>query len=552
MVAARLLGSLALCAAGAGAQHAGDDAWINAPRSGSILTHHRVDVALALRPGAKASARVACLTTEQLDVDAPSRTRDCFEVTVHGANATLEAGASVNLRPHGHWFKIELELRAAGSIVSTFAVAVYVAAPRTSMDKTPVGLAWDWGGGIGWGVAGLHIALALARDASMVPVPLGRAHLFEVPSTQRQLLRPSLDAAAFLNATDRYDDLHISRGARLPFPIVHALGRWGANGSLNSMDVGCWSSQRNVGILFAETESWNEEDLEALRRYDEILVGSTWLREAILKSGEKLPPVQVFVQGVSTNFRPSSALIRHPGDPFRVFSGGKLEWRKGQDVVVEAFKRFVERHPEANAQLVCAWSNAWRQTTLTMLNATHTRGVPRETPRQALEEITVGPLPKSDADHEEEREALVDWLVDNGVQREAIAALPPLQHGDVPGVLRKMDAALFPNRCEGGTNLVAMEALAAGVPTILTDGTGQRDTVRLAGGGCWPLAAVPAMNGPLDAAGVEPSPEAAADMLAAIYLDSHGARRRALAGAGRLREWTWGRAVGVIVEAVLA
>ena len=60
------------------------------------------------------------------------------------------------------------------------------------------------------------------------------------------------------------------------------------------------------------------------------------------------------------------------------------------------------------------------------------------------------------------------------------------------------------------------------------------------------------MTGPLDAAGVEPSPEAAADMLAAIYLDAAGARRRALAGAGRLREWTWGRAVDVIVEAVLA
>jgi len=121
----------------------------------------------------------------------------------------------------------------------------------------------------------------------------------------------------------------------------------------------------------------------------------------------------------------------------------------------------------------------------------------------------------------------------------------------VPGILRKVDAALFPNRCEGGTNLVAMEALAMGVPTILTDGTGQRDTVRLAGGGCWPLEGVKATGGPPDAAGVEVDVAQATAALEAIYLDAASARRRALEGAGRLRAWTWGRAVAVIAEAVL-
>ena len=116
---------------------------------------------------------------------------------------------------------------------------------------------------------------------------------------------------------------------------------------------------------------------------------------------------------------------------------------------------------------------------------------------------------------------VVDWLVENGIDRNAIAALPPLQHGDVPGILRKVDAALFPNRCEGGTNLVAMEALAMGVPTILADGTGQRDTVRLAGGGCWPLEGVKATGGPPDAAGVEVDVAQATAALEAIYLDAN-------------------------------
>ena len=41
-------------------------------------------------------------------------------------------------------------------------------------------------------------------------MPLGRAHLFEASEAQRRLLKPSLDAAALLNATDRYDDQSIS------------------------------------------------------------------------------------------------------------------------------------------------------------------------------------------------------------------------------------------------------------------------------------------------------------------------------------------------------
>ncbi|MBM3589373.1 MAG: glycosyltransferase family 4 protein [Alphaproteobacteria bacterium] len=48
----------------------------------------------------------------------------------------------------------------------------------------------------------------------------------------------------------------------------------------------------------------------------------------------------------------------------------------------------------------------------------------------------------------------------------------------MPTILREMDAALFPNRCEGGTNLVAMEAMARGVPTILGANTGHLDLLK--------------------------------------------------------------------------
>jgi glycosyltransferase involved in cell wall biosynthesis len=49
--------------------------------------------------------------------------------------------------------------------------------------------------------------------------------------------------------------------------------------------------------------------------------------------------------------------------------------------------------------------------------------------------------------------------------------------GELPNVVmasvyRECDVALFLNRAEGGTNLVAMERLACGVTTILSDGRG--------------------------------------------------------------------------------
>src|SRR5262249_4679545 len=37
------------------------------------------------------------------------------------------------------------------------------------------------------------------------------------------------------------------------------------------------------------------------------------------------------------------------------------------------------------------------------------------------------------------------------------------------------DVGLFPNRCEGGTNLVMMEYMACGKPVIASNSTGHRD-----------------------------------------------------------------------------
>lgn len=42
----------------------------------------------------------------------------------------------------------------------------------------------------------------------------------------------------------------------------------------------------------------------------------------------------------------------------------------------------------------------------------------------------------------------------------------------MPEVFREVDLAVFPNRCEGGANLVAMEAFAYGLSCLILQNTG--------------------------------------------------------------------------------
>jgi glycosyltransferase involved in cell wall biosynthesis len=73
------------------------------------------------------------------------------------------------------------------------------------------------------------------------------------------------------------------------------------------------------------------------------------------------------------------------------------------------------------------------------------------------------------------------WAIDNGVPADALISLGRVPNIAMPHVIREADVALFPNRCEGGTNLVAMECMACGIPTILSANTGHLDLLRQPG-----------------------------------------------------------------------
>ena len=66
-------------------------------------------------------------------------------------------------------------------------------------------------------------------------------------------------------------------------------------------------------------------------------------------------------------------------------------------------------------------------------------------------------------------------MLANGIDPDRVVTLPPLPHVQMPGIYRNTDCGLFPNRCEGGTNLVLMEYMACGRPAIASFSSGHKD-----------------------------------------------------------------------------
>ncbi|MFN3078043.1 MAG: glycosyltransferase family 4 protein [Alphaproteobacteria bacterium] len=134
------------------------------------------------------------------------------------------------------------------------------------------------------------------------------------------------------------------------------------------------------------------------------------------------------------------------------------------------------------------------------------------------------------------------WIVANGIPAESVIDLGAVPNALMPPILREADVGLFPSRCEGGTNLVAMEAMACGLPVILSANTGHLDLIRDDNG--YPLRRQSLIVGQnKDSSGSESwgesDPEEIAEALEAIYTDRETARLRGMAGAEMLAGMSW-------------
>ena len=136
-----------------------------------------------------------------------------------------------------------------------------------------------------------------------------------------------------------------------------------------------------------------------------------------------------------------------------VFSGGKLEMRKAQDLVLLAFRDFSRRH--RNAILVTAWHSRWDRSSARFKGKLD---APLELDGNGLANIK-------------------QWAIDNGIDPCQILELFSIPNQMMPTILREMNVALQPSRAEACTNLLVKEAMACGLPVIVGSNTGMADLI---------------------------------------------------------------------------
>jgi len=292
----------------------------------------------------------------------------------------------------------------------------------------------------------------------------------------------------------------------------------------HSLDL--WGTP-SIGVAFIEDTVISQSALEAAKPLRAIVAGSCW--NAALLGAAGLAEIKAVLQGVDTAlFRPQPPRGKLLPGKFKIFSGGKLEFRKGQDLALAAFRAFAARHDDA--VLVTAWHSPWPKVAASF--ASISQGAPQIRSDGVLN--------------------MPSWIEKFGIDPGRIADAGPLPNRLMPELLREMDAALFPNRAEGGTNLVAMEAMAAEVPTILSANTGHLDIIAL--GGSWPLerqkpvSHAPGMGG--TAGWGESDVEEIVENLEVIYAKRTEAKSRAAAGAAAMKSLSWKNQIGKLYEAL--
>ncbi len=375
-----------------------------------------------------------------------------------------------------------------------------------------IGIGFPIGGRLGWGVYGLNLALQLLRTPGVVPVPLLPTDLGELnPIARSHLAAPCAAAQQLQHLLQQHPDQLL----KTDLWILKALGNHFSRGEECRRIIG----KRNIGVIFSEDTDFSPAEIAQAQQFDKIIAGSRWNAEIL--RGYGLTPVETVQQGIDPTLfhaAPKSGLL---SDHFVIFSGGKLEYRKGQDIAIAAFRIFQQRHPEA--LLVTAWHNHWPHTMIGIDQAGYVSGHPNINARQELQ--------------------ITAWLGENGIPANAVLDVGLIPHDMSAAMLREADVALFTNRAEGGTNLVAMESLACGVPTILSANTGHLDLLGEAH--CYPLRSQGKVAGNTYYRGTEgwgeSSVEEVVAVLEEVYADRETARQRGAAAAEWMQNWTWAR-----------
>lgn len=295
----------------------------------------------------------------------------------------------------------------------------------------------------GWGVCGRYVASELARLVRLHYV----THPFEIKNIGNPEQYPIL-SQCFFPVEQLNGPLDAKGRACINAPVIQAITGVDFRPYLREIQ-----GSITIGYTFFEYNILSRDDLRwAEDYYDIIAVGSSWCEEVLKAHG--FSSTKAVLQGIDPELFHALGPKEKAGDSFVIFSGGKLEFRKGQDLVIRAVKVMQERYKDVI--LVNSWYNDWPNSLSTMSASQY---INFEMPQGRYQD------------------AVNHLLSINGLDVKRVITCPPLRNSSMPELYKNTDIGLFPNRCEGGTNLVLMEYMACGRPVIASYLTGHKDVL---------------------------------------------------------------------------
>ena len=298
------------------------------------------------------------------------------------------------------------------------------------------------GNNFGWGVCGKYLARELSN--------LTHVKYITEPFTVEQA-GDELDywlLQSLLASTEEVDKLKVSAGGPVDLdPVIQAI---------RGNDLQPWgpriNSSKKIGYTFFEDNILSDSWIEGAKEYfDMVVAGSKWCENVLKENG--LWNTKTIIQGIDPAFfNPYHNQKEYFKDKFVIFSGGKFELRKGQDLVMRAFRHLQQKHKDV--LLVTSWYNIWQHSLQTMESS---------------------PYIKFKTEEKDFNTFMNSLLAVNGISPERVVILPPKANISMSKIYKNTDIGLFPNRCEGGTNLVLMEYMACGKPAIASFSSGHKD-----------------------------------------------------------------------------
>ena len=392
-----------------------------------------------------------------------------------------------------------------------------------SASNSWLGLNWQLGLSTGWGVLGLNVARAMELDGGFKPVPLAQAEPIDCERSEFEPMVNQLNAR--VHQVRQMFDAGQPGTLRCEFPVLHSLGNnIHLEGLPKQLEVDSEGSV-NYAICVFEYDLSNEFTLENAAKFELVFGGCRWNQEVLKEHG--VPNTDLFLHGVDSGlFYPRR---KKNQNRFIVFSGGKLEYRKGQDIVVAAFRQFAKRH--ADAVLATVWNNPWIDSAESIALGGHVD-----------EELGVD---------ENGCLRIEEWAIRNGISPSQIVDFGTVPNESMPELYSQASVAVFASRCEGGTNMMAMEAMASGVPCILSANTGHLDL--MTEDNCYPLLeqtqlTTQNLTGKEDWR--ESNVDELVDALERVYQDRDEANMRSAQGAKFMGDWTWEKRTEPLIERI--